>query len=368
MATGFVFHELYLWHDTGNWNLYLPPGLAMQPGLHAENPETKRRLRNLIEVSGLGDHLTQIKPRPATDDEIARFHTREHIASIKTKSLGYLDDAGVGTPMGRGSYEIACLSAGGAIRAVDAVLEGKVANAYALSRPPGHHATRTTAMGFCIFGNVAIAIFHALAEHKVARVATFDWDVHHGNGTQSAFYRRDDVLTISVHQDGCFPADSGHLHERGEDKGLGYNINIPLPAGAGDGAYLSTIERVVIPALKRFKPDIIVIPSGLDASAFDPLARMSVTSDGYRRMTRLLLEAADRICGGRLVMSHEGGYSAAYVPNCGLAVLEEMSGVRTGVEDPFLEYVAQWPAQKLTSDQAAVISKAAAMVGEIRQM
>jgi acetoin utilization deacetylase AcuC-like enzyme len=365
MATGFVFSELYLWHDTGNWPLYLPPGLALQPGEHAENPETKRRFRNLLDVSGLLEQLSPIKPRAATEDEIARFHTREHIASIKAKSAQFLDDAGVGTPMGRGSFEIACLSAGGAMAAVDAVIAGRVKNAYALTRPPGHHATRTTAMGFCIFGNVAIAILHAIAVHGLKRVATFDWDVHHGNGTQSAFYGRRDVLTVSIHQDGCFPADSGHLRERGEGEGLGYNINIPLPAGAGDGAYLAALERAVIPAFERFKPELIVIPSGLDASAFDPLGRMCVTSDGYRRMTRLLMDAAGRLCGGRLVMSHEGGYSAAYVPNCGLAVLEEMSGVATGVKDEFLDYIAAWPAQKLAAEQAAVIDKAEAFVAEI---
>jgi acetoin utilization deacetylase AcuC-like enzyme len=190
MATGFVSHEIYHWHDTGNWNLYLPPGFDMQPGQNAENAETKRRLRNLVEVSGLIDHLTPVKARPATEDELARFHTREHIAAIKAKSQGYLEDAGGMTAMGRGSYEIACLAAGGTIAAVDAVLDGRVANAYAPVRPPGHHATRTTAMGYCLFGNAAIAIMHAIAERGLKRVAAFDWDVHHGNGTQSAFYGR----------------------------------------------------------------------------------------------------------------------------------------------------------------------------------
>jgi acetoin utilization deacetylase AcuC-like enzyme len=121
------------------------------------------------------------------------------------------------------------------------------------------------------------------------------------------------------------------------------------------------VERVVVPALERFKPELIVVPSGLDASAFDPLARMCVTSDGYRRMTRALMAAADKLCGGRLVMSHEGGYSAAYVPNCGLAVLEEMSGVSTGFVDPFLEYISRWPAQSITAAQEDIIAKAAAL-------
>ena len=365
MATGFVFHELYMWHNTWNWAQVFAPGLTIQPGEHAENPETKRRLRNLIEVSGLLDHLVPLKPRYATDDEIARFHTREHIAHIKAISDAGYGDASVLTPMGKGSYEIALLAAGGAIVAFDAVLEGKVKNAYALIRPPGHHATATTGMGFCLFGNAVVAIKHAQAIHGITRAATVDWDVHHGNGTQSAFYSDPGVLTISIHQDNLFPPESGGLEQNGEGKGAGYNINVPLPPGSGNGAYIATFERVVIPALKRFKPELIVVPSGFDGSGVDPLGRQMVSSDAYRTMTKMLLEAADQLCGGRLVMTHEGGYSAMYVPYCGLAVLEEMSGIRTPVEDPWAPLMAQWGQQSLQPHQAALIDKAAALVQRI---
>jgi acetoin utilization deacetylase AcuC-like enzyme len=365
MATGFVFHELYMWHNTWNYSGIFAPSLTVQPGEHNENPETKRRMRNLIEVSGLLDQLVQLKPRYATEDEVARFHTREHIARIMAISETGYGEASALTPMGKGSYEIALLAAGGAIVATDAVIEGKVGNAYALIRPPGHHAIADLGMGFCLFGNAVIAIQHAKATHGITRVATVDWDVHHGNGTQAAFYGDPSVLTMSLHQDNLFPAASGGLEERGEGQGRGFNINIPLPPGSGNGAYVAAFERVVMPALKRFKPELIVVPSGFDGSGVDPLGRQMVSSEGYRAMTRMLLSAADELCGGRLVMTHEGGYSAMYVPYCGLAVLEEMAGIRTPVEDPWAPLMANWGQQDLQPHQAALIDKAAQLVDGI---
>lgn len=239
------------------------------------------------------DHLTPIKPRPATEAEILRFHTPAHLDKIRRMSAAGGGDASELTPFGSGSYEIALLSAGGTIEAIDAVLSGQVRNAYALVRPPGHHATQDVGMGFCLFGNVAIAVMHAQAVRGVGRVATVDWDVHHGNRTQAAFYDSPDVLTISLHQDNLFPANSGGLHERGIGRGEGYNLNIPLPPGCGDGAYIEAMRRVVLPALERYRPDIIVVPSGFDASGVDPLGRMMVSTEGFRQMTRLLMEAAD---------------------------------------------------------------------------
>jgi acetoin utilization deacetylase AcuC-like enzyme len=365
MATGFIFHELYLWHNTQNWAQIFPPGLDIQPGEHAENPETKRRFRNLIEVSGLMDHLMPLKPRAATKAELARVHTPEHIANIRALSATGYADAGGLTPMGSGSYDIALLAAGGAMVAVDAVLTGKVGNAYALIRPPGHHATRSSAMGFCLFANAAIAIEHARAVHGLKRIAVVDWDVHHGNGTQSIFYADPGVLTISLHQDNLFPPESGRLDETGTGAGLGYNLNLPLPAGSGDGAYLAAMKRVVLPALQRFKPELIVVPCGFDASGMDPLGRQMVSADGFRSMTRLIMQAADTLCAGRLVMTHEGGYSAAYVPYCGLAVLEELSGIPTHIADPWTAMIAGWGGQDLQPHQAIAIDRAVALVSNI---
>jgi acetoin utilization deacetylase AcuC-like enzyme len=365
MATGFVFHELYLWHNTWNWAQIFAPSLTVQPGEHAENPETKRRFRNLLEVSGLLDHLVQLKPRPATEKELGYAHTREHIDFIKSLSAENGGDASSLTPFGKGSYEIAQLAVGGTMAALDAVISGQVKNAYALVRPPGHHAVADKGLGFCLFANVAIAIMHARKAHGVGRIATVDWDVHHGNGTQSLFYSDPSTLTISLHQDNLFPADSGGLSETGEDVGRGYNLNIPLPPGCGNGAYDAAFQRVVIPALKRFKPELIVVPSGFDASGVDPLGRMMVSSEGYRSMTRMLIDAADELCNGRLVMSHEGGYSAMYVPYCGLAVLEEMTGIRTHVEDPWAPLMANWGGQDLAPHQDKAIAAAEELLSAI---
>jgi acetoin utilization deacetylase AcuC-like enzyme len=354
-----------MWHDTGASAGVLPPGLTVQPGVPYENPEPKRRFRNLVEVSGLIDHLVPIKPRYATEDEVARVHTRAHIEKIKTMSARGGGDASYLSPFGRGSFEIALLAAGGAITAFDAVIRGEVSNAYALIRPPGHHALPDLGMGFCLFGNVGVAIRHAQASYGLKRIVTVDWDVHHGNGTQAIFYEDPSVLTISLHQDNNYPPESGSCEENGAGPGAGFNLNIPLPPGSGNGAYLEAIRRVVLPALERYRPELIVVPSGFDASALDPLGTMMVSSDGYRQMTRLLLSAAERLTGGKIVVVHEGGYSESYVPYCGLAVVEELSGFKTSIDDIWAPLLANWGQQGLQPHQAAAIDKAERLVGNI---
>ena len=360
MTTGFVFHELYLWHDTGSAASWAPPGPFVQPEPHVENPETKRRLKNLLEVSGLADHLVEIKPRPATEAEVLRFHTPDYLDRIKRLSAAGGGEAGRDTPFGPGGYEIALLAAGGVICAVDAVLDGTVDNVYALVRPPGHHAEAGEGIGFCIFGNVAIAALHARAARGIERIATVDWDVHFGNGTQSAFYGDAGVLTISIHQE----CPNGAMDETGEGAGVGCNLNVPLPAGSGDGAYRAVIDRVVAPALRRYRPELIIIPCGLDANMYDPLGRMMVTSEAYRVMTSSLMELAGELCGGHLVVAHEGGYSSAYVPYCGLAIIEALSGVRTAVEDPFHDSGTAALSNRVYPHQEDVIA-AAALAGRV---
>jgi acetoin utilization deacetylase AcuC-like enzyme len=367
VATGFVFHEIYMWHNTGNFAGPVPFGFPVQPYEHAENPETKRRFRNLLEASGLLGRLKSIEARRATDAEVLRAHTKAHLEKIRSLNDVIGADAGIFTPMGRGSCDIALLAAGGVIEAVDAVLDGKVRNAYALVRPPGHHALPDLAMGFCLFGNAAIAGRHLLDVRKLDRIAFVDWDVHHGNGTQAIFWEDPRALTISVHQDNCFPPNSGHLSEVGAGRGEGYNINIPLPPGSGVGAYEATFDRVVVPALHAFKPDLIIVPSGFDAGAHDPLGRQMMTSEGYRTLTRKLMTAADELCGGRLALCHEGGYNAPTVPFFGLAVMEELSGIRTGVVDPFHELLNGLGYQSLQPHQDAIIRKAEELVRKLEQ-
>lgn len=365
MATGWICEERYFWHDTRSAGAFLPAGGFVQPDTHSENPETKRRFRNLVEISGLLAQLTQIAPRSATEEEILRFHTREYLERIKAESADNGGDAGELTPFAPGSYEIALLAVGGCLTAIDAVLDGTVDNAYALVRPPGHHAESDIGRGFCIFANAALGAMHAREARELSRVAVVDWDVHHGNGTQKAFWTDPSVLAVSIHQDNNYPPDSGLVGDIGEGEGEGYTLNIPLPPGSGTGAYVATFERVVGSALRAFKPELIIVASGLDANAQDPLAHMLVHSAGFKRMTRVLMDVADDVCEGRLVMTHEGGYSTAYVPFCGLAVMEELSGISSGVEDPYLELYEGMGGQELQPHQEEAIVAAEANLGRL---
>lgn len=363
--TGVVLAEEYLWHDTGTGWILPADHTAIQPWVHPENPETKRRIINLWRRSGLLDQLTTLAPAAAPVAAIEAVHDTAYIEQIAETSASGGGDAGGLTPFGNGSYEIALMSAGGCIAAVDAVLDGVVDNAYAMVRPPGHHSVPSSGMGFCIFNNAAIAVKHLQRERGVGRVAMVDWDVHHGNGQQAIFYDDPSVLTISIHQDCCFPPDSGHVVDNGSGAGVGANLNVPLPPGSGHHAYLSAYERVVLPALQRFQPDFIVAPSGFDGNNFDPLGRMMAHSETFRLMTRMLLHAADELCDGRVVFTHEGGYAAAYVPFVALAVLEEASGIKTAVDDPYLPICQGSGGHDLQPHQDAVIAEVEALLGSI---
>ena len=367
MTTGFVWHERYMWHDTGSHAMFMPAGgvTPLQPHVHIENAETKRRFKNLLDVLGVTEQLTLIKPRLATEDDLARVHLRDYIRRIQTLSEADGGDAGGVTPFAKGGYEIARLAAGGVLALVDAVLDGVVANGYALVRPPGHHAEADTGYGFCIFNNNAVGIKYARAVRGVARVATLDWDVHHGNGTQNIFYDDPDVLTISLHQAGTYPPESGKLSENGAGVGTGTNINVNLPAGSGHAAYLYAMEQVVIPALHQFKPDFITVASGFDAGAFDPLARMICDGETFRTMANLVKAAAEVLCEGKLVLVHEGGYAPTHVPFLGLAVIEALSGIETGITDPYAEAIVFHGGHILLAHQAAAIDAAAALVNNI---
>ncbi|OCC02683.1 acetoin utilization protein [Labrys sp. WJW] len=356
MTTGWVWHERFGWHDTGTAAGFLK-GEFIQPLQHVESPESKARFASLVEVSGIAKALKRIEITKASDEDILRIHTSEHLDRMKALSADIRGgDMGDGvSPFGFAGVDLACLAAGGTISALRAVVEGEVANAYALVRPPGHHARPEKGMGFCMFANVAVAIAHARARLGIERVAVVDWDVHHGNGTEACFEADPDILTISLHQDGNFPPDTGKVGDRGVGAGKGSAINIPLPAGSGEGAYLDAFDRVVLPAIARFKPDVIMVASGFDSSNADPLGRMMLVSGSYRQMTRRLMDLAASICGGRLVISHEGGYSPFYVPFCGLAVVETLSGVETGVEDPYQAFWKDLPGQELQPHQKALV-------------
>jgi acetoin utilization deacetylase AcuC-like enzyme len=250
--------------------------------------------------------------------------------------------------------------------AVDAVLDGTVRNAYALVRPPGHHAVADMGMGFCLFGNVALAAMHARQARGLERVAVVDWDVHHGNGTQAAFYEDPSVLTISVHQDSVFPPGSGPVTDNGAGAGTGANINIPMPPGSGNGAYDAVFADVVHPALERFRPELILVASGFDASAMDPLGRMMLTAGAFGRLTAGLMGVADAVCDGRLVVAHEGGYSEELTPFCALAMVEALSGIETDCRDTILHVFPEAMAgHELQPHQAEAVARAAALVEHV---
>ncbi|WP_373050837.1 class II histone deacetylase [Thalassovita aquimarina] len=342
MRTGFFWDERCFWHAGGDYAVTFPLGGHVQPlaaGGLAENPETKRRLKNLMDVTGLTDELEMRHAPAASWEDLARVHPEEFLRKFKDVSDQGGGELGLRTPFLQGGFEIAALSAGLAKAALFDVLRGDLDNAYALSRPPGHHCLPDWPNGFCLLNNIGIAIEAAKAAGLAQRFAVVDWDVHHGNGTEAVFLDRDDVLTISIHQEHNYPLDTGEIEQTGTGKGEGFNMNIPLPPGVGHVGYLETMERIVLPALARFKPDVIIIACGFDASIYDELARMMCTPETYREMTRQVKQAADELCDGKLVMVHEGGYSQVYVPFCGHATLEELSGSAIRAEDPMAETV-----------------------------
>lgn len=366
--TGFLYDELCMWHDPGSGWHKNQGQFTIEPYKHPESPETKRRLRNLLAVSGLLEQLTPIKASPATIEDVLRFHTPEYIGKLQQASTDGCGNAGDDAPFSQGAFDIALHSAGMTIQALRSVLLGEVDNAYSLSRPPGHHAKADAGSGFCLLGNIPIAIKTLQAESLVKRVAVIDWDVHHGDGTQSAFYDDPDVLTLSIHQGNIFPANSGGVEETGVEKGEGYNINVPLPAGCGNGAYQATLDDIIIPALNAFKPEVIIVACGFDAAAIDPLGRMALISDGYREMTKKIMQAADDLCYGKLVFTHEGGYSEVYVPFCGLAVIEQLSHIKTDIVDTIGAEIAMGGGQELLPHQREAIDKALPLVKKLETL
>ncbi len=360
MKTSFFMDERCFWHTGfGSYALTMPVGGLVQPmsgGGFPESPDSKRRLKNLMDVSGLTKELTELSAPEATWDDLLRVHPEAYLTKFKAMSADSGGELGLRTPFAPGGFEIASLSAGLVKGALYEVLKGRCDNSYALSRPPGHHCLPDHPNGFCLLANIAIAAEAALAEGLVGRVAVLDWDVHHGNGTEAVFYDRDDVLTISLHQERNYPMDTGDAEDRGVGAGEGYNMNIPLPPGGGHALYLDAIERLVLPALHNFQPDVIIVACGFDAAAVDPLSRMLATAQTFRDMTEMVMDAADTLCDGRLVMAHEGGYSEAYVPFCGHAVLQQMSGSMITAEDPLGEtFAARQPSERLQRMHASFI-------------
>lgn len=279
-------------------NHLTPPG-------HPESPE-RGDVLEAVAAAAARRGARVMAPRRATREELRRVHTEEHVRRIE-ETAGSAVALDADTYTSPSSADLATLAAGAVVQAVDEVLAGRARRAAALVRPPGHHAESSRAMGFCLYSNVAVAAAHALAQ-GLQRIAVVDYDVHHGNGTQEIFYADPRLLFVSVHQFPFYPG-TGAVDEIGSGEGAGMTVNIPLEAGATDGDYLAVFERAVLPVLHEYEPELLLVSAGFDAHERDPLAQMRVTAEGFRRIAGLLRDAADRLCGGRVVLATEGGYA-----------------------------------------------------------
>ncbi len=338
MTVGLVYDPVYLRHDTGQ---------------HPENARRLEAVTSHLEQAGLRRQLVSVEPRPATVQELALVHEEDyirHIQEVAEVGGGWLDSDTVVSP---GSYLAASYAAGGVIAATEAVVEGRVASAFALVRPPGHHATARMAMGFCLFNNVAVAASYALARYDLERVAIIDFDVHHGNGIQEAFYDDPRVLYISTHQYPYYPG-SGGIEETGIGLGQGTTVNVPLPAGCGDGEYQTVFEEVVVPVTRRFEPRLILVSAGYDGHWADELAMMQVTVTGFARLVGTIKNLANELCHGRLVLSLEGGYDLAALSSSVGAAFDILLG-KADIEDPVGQppYVIKAPDVSLLVEKAS---------------
>lgn len=308
--TGIIYHSDYLKHDTG---------------LHPENKERLISIISHLKKTGMLDRLEMIQPRKAQASEIQYVHHRDYIEKARGHSEMKLQ-LDPDTIMSRDSYEVALLAAGGAITAVDAVHD-TVENSFALVRPPGHHATPGRGMGFCIFNNVAVAARHA-QKMGMKRVLIVDWDAHHGNGTQEAFYDDPSVLYFSTHQYPHYPG-TGWMDEVGKGEGMGYNINVPLPEGTDDAGFIAAFEEILLPAALEFAPDIVLVSAGFDASAGDGLAQMKMSAGGFAMLASMVRSISKESCAGRLAAVLEGGYNIVLLPQCIASVLDVFMGKET---------------------------------------
>ena len=297
MATvGLVYHPDYLKHTTGP--------------MHPERPERLTAIMSLLENKGLVNTLKAIEPKPAPESWITSVHSSQHLASLRATGaqaddeLAYVDGD---TPMSRDSLRVAFLAVGGVLAGVDAVMSGQVRSVFCALRPPGHHAEPSRAMGFCLFNNVAIGARYIQRHHGLKKVLIIDWDVHHGNGTQEAFYKDPSVLFFSTHQYPFYPGTGGSS-EQGLGAGLGSTINVPMRAGSGDDDYIEAFNSRLVPAAQAFQPDAVMISAGFDAHRNDPLASMRLTEEGYAELSRIVKRLADDYSSGRIISCLEGGY------------------------------------------------------------
>jgi len=320
--TALVFTPKYLNHKTGLG--------------HPESPARLRMIMRELKRSGLLEtgKCSLVEPEAASIKEVKLVHEPDYIQLVKRfcASGGGLLDLG-DTVVSPESFEVALFAAGGALKAVDLVMAGKFRNTFALVRPPGHHAGPYYALGFCIFNNVAIATAHLLRNFSLDRILILDVDAHHGNGTQEIFYDNDKVLYISLHQDPTEFPGTGFADEVGEGEGLGYTVNIPFPFRIDDQIYLEAFTQIVIPIIRQYKPQFIVVSAGFDNHYSDPVANLSLSALSYVKIFEDVLELASKLCMGRLVAVLEGGYSRSLLGRMAVAVIAKMAGAPYPTKD-----------------------------------
>jgi acetoin utilization deacetylase AcuC-like enzyme len=306
------------------------------PDGHPECPERLAAVERAIDAHH--EHLTLVAARPASDEEILRVHGAAHLARVAEAARRAPEQLDPDTYVTATSLAVARLAAGGAIELARQVASGRLHAGLAAVRPPGHHAEADRAMGFCLFNNVAIAARALQAEAGVGRILILDWDVHHGNGTQHSFEEDPSVLYASTHQFPYYPG-TGAASEAGLGKGMGFTLNLPLPAGCGDEIYLGALQRLLVPVTEQFRPELILVSCGFDAHVDDPLAAMRVTGAGFHAMTRIVRALAEACCGGRVVFVLEGGYAQSGLYEGTHAVLSVLTAATAPPLPPAVEMV-----------------------------
>ena len=306
--SGIVVDRAYLKHEPGEF--------------HPERPE---RIGVLLDLAKQLDQqkFQLIAPRAANRSDIELCHSADYVALVEATSKRNQYALDGDTITCRDSFGVGLLAVGGFLQLLDAIAAAESANGFALVRPPGHHALQNRAMGFCLFNTIAIGARYLETVHGTRRVLIMDWDVHHGNGTQEAFYSDSSVLFISTHQFPYYPG-TGAIDEIGANGAEGYTINVPLPAGCADAEYLRVFEEIVVPAADKFAPDWILVSAGFDPHRRDPLGGMNVTEEGFGAMAQILLRLAERHAGGKIAFLLEGGYDLAALNNSVAAVLSAM--------------------------------------------
>ncbi|KAK4375835.1 hypothetical protein RND71_006512 [Anisodus tanguticus] len=338
------WHEGMLKHDTGKgvFDTGMDPGFLDVLEKHPENADRVKNMLSILKRGPISPFISWHQGRPALISELLSFHTQEYINElIEADRTGGKELCG-GTFLNPGSWDAALLAAGSTLSAMKHIIDGHGKIAYALVRPPGHHAQPAQADGYCFLNNAGLAVQLAL-DGGCRKVAVLDIDVHYGNGAAEGFYHSDKVLTISLHMNhgswGPSHPQGGTIDELGEGEGFGYNLNIPLPNGTGDKGYGYAMQHLVVPAIEKFEPDMMVLVVGQDSSAFDPNGRQCLTMEGYREIGRTVRGMSNKYSNGRLLIVQEGGYHVTYAAYCLHMALEGVLNVSEPLlSDPIAYY------------------------------